>query len=235
MNIVIRIGGSVIASPTNPALINRFAAVIEKLRKGGHDMIVVVGGGALAREFIRIGDQLGLNEAAQDNLAIQISRLYAWLFTLRLQKDETGNIPSSMEKAIEIFKRKKMVVVGGMMPGMTTDAVAAYAAKEIEAKLLIKATDQDGIYNKDPRKFKDAEKIEEISYNELKGLLAKNTHKAGIHQILDPVALEILQKTNIKTIIVNGYNPQNVQDAVEGKKIGTVITEQRINTASKQR
>jgi len=77
--VVIRIGGSVIASPTNPELINEYAKLLQKLRKDGHKIVTVVGGGSLAREFIKTGNQLSLKEEEQDWLAIHVSRLYAQL------------------------------------------------------------------------------------------------------------------------------------------------------------
>lgn len=223
MLIIIRIGGSVIASPTNPKLINQYIRLLKKIRQNGHKIITVVGGGTLAREFIKIGNQLGLNEEAQDWLAIYVSRLYALLLTLKLGKNGTENVPTSINEAVGILKKGKVVVMGGLKPGMTTDTVAAHIAQKMKARLLVKATNQDGIYNKDPKKYKDAKKIAKIDYRDLMQLFEKSRHKAGIHQILDPVAIKILQKTNIKTIIVNGYNPQNIQHAIEGKKIGTII------------
>jgi len=225
MFIVIRIGGSVIASPTNPKLINQYVELLKKLRENGYKIVTVIGGGALAREFIKAGNQLGLSEEAQDWLAINVSRLYALLITLKLNETGMKDIPTSISGAVEAIKKDKIVVMGGLKPGMTTDTVAAYIAQKMKAQLLVKATDQDGIYNKDPRKYEDAEKLDETTYHDLTQLFEQNRHKAGIHQILDPVAIKILQKTNIKTIIVNGYNPQNIQCAIEGKKIGTAITE----------
>jgi uridylate kinase len=225
MIIVIRIGGSVIAAPTNPKLISQYTKLLKKLRKKGYEIITVVGGGALAREFIKIGNQLGVNEEAQDWLAIHVSRLFALLFTLKLGESGAQNVPTSINKAVEALKKGKIVVMGGLKPGMTTDTVAAYVAKRTKAQLLVKATDQDGIYNKDPRKYEDAEKLDKITYQDLTLLFEQSRHKAGIHQILDPIAVKILQKTGVKTVIVNGYNPQNIQHAIEGKKIGTTITE----------
>ena len=225
MLMVIRIGGSVIASPTNPKLIDKYVTLLKKLRKNGYEIVTVVGGGALAREFIKIGNQLSLDEGAQDWLAIHVSRLYALLFTLRLGKDGTESVPTSISAAVEALKKGKIVVMGGLEPGMTTDTVAAYIARETRAQLLVKATDQDGVYNKDPKKYKDAEKLDKITYHDLMQLFEQNCHKAGIHQILDPVALRILQKINIRTVIVNGYDPQNIQNVIEGKKIGTSISE----------
>jgi uridylate kinase len=223
MRVVIRIGGSVIASPTNPKLIDQYIKLLRKLRKDGHEVITVVGGGALARELIKTGSQLGLDERAQDWLAIHVSRLYALLFALKLGRNGTKIVPTSTTEALEALSKGKIVVMGGLKPGITTDTVAAYAAQRARAQLLVKATDQDGIYTRDPKKHEDARKLDTLTFKDLAQLLEHDHHKAGIHQILDPVAIKILQKTNTKTIIVNGHNPQNVQHAIEGKKIGTTV------------
>ncbi len=225
MLVVIRLGGSIIASPINPQRINQYVELLKQLSGDGHNVITVVGGGALARELIRTGSTLGLSEEAQDWLAIHVSRLYALIFALKLGEAGTGKVPTSVREAANALKENRIVVMGGLRPGMTTDAVAAHVAQEVKAQLLVKATDQEGIYTKDPRKYKDAKKLDKITFKKLARLLEQNRHKAGIHQILDPVAVEILQKTRTRTIVVNGGNPRNLHAAVEGKKVGTVIAE----------
>jgi uridylate kinase len=222
MLVVIRLGGSSIASPINPQRINQYVKLLKNLRKEGHKIVIVVGGGALAREFIKIGGSLSLNEEAQDWLAIHVSRLYALLIILKLGEAGTGKVPISIREAAEALKKDKIVVMGGLKPGMTTDAVAAQIAERVNAQMLIKATDQEGIYTKDPRKHNDARKLDKVRFKDLTKILEKSRHKAGIHQILDPVAIETLQKTRIKTIVVNGNDPHNLQAAVEGEKVGTV-------------
>jgi uridylate kinase len=114
--------------------------------------------------------------------------------------------------------------MGGLKPGMTTDAVAAMIAERIRADLLIKATDQDGIYDKDPKKHLDAKKLEKLEFGNLLKLFESDKHKAGIHQILDPEAVKILQKSRTKTAIVNGFKSENLLRAVRGEKIGTIIS-----------
>lgn len=223
MLIVIRLGGSVIASPTNSKLVDQYSKLLKKLRRNGHEIITVVGGGALAREFIKTGNQLGLSEEAQDLLALHVSRLYALLITLKLVENGVDTVPISISDAVKTLRKDRVVVMGGLKPGMTTDTVAANIAQEAKAQLLVKATDQDGIYNKDPRKHKNAKKLNEITFDDLTQLFEQHCHKAGIHQILDPVAVKILKRINIKTVIVNGYDPTNIQRAIEGKKIGTII------------
>ncbi len=134
-----------------------------------------------------------------------------------------GSIPTSIDEAVQRLKSGKIVVMGGLKPGMTTDAVAAMMADRMGAELLVKATDQNGIYSKDPRKYPDTEKIDALSFDDLFQLFEENRHKAGIHQILDPEAVRILQKRRTKTVVVNGFKPENILLAAEGEKVGTVI------------
>jgi len=147
----------------------------------------------------------------------------AQLFVLRLGKHGTLTVPTSVEEAARLLEKGKIVVMGGLKPGMTTDTVAAMLAEYVNADLLVKATDVDGIYTRDPKKYKDAEKLEKLSFHELFRFFEKERHEAGIHQVLDPEAVRILQKKRIKTVIVNGFKPENVLLAVRGEKVGTLI------------
>jgi uridylate kinase len=223
MKIVIRIGGSVVASPINPVLIHKYVELLKELKQKEHEVAVVIGGGSLAREFIQTAKKIGLTEEEQDKIAILVSRLIAQLFVLKLGSSGTGMVPTSIQAAIEASRKGKIVVMGGLKPGMTTDTVAALIAKRLHADLLVKATDQEGVYTCDPRKHKDAKLLTELSFNELTKWLKEDRHKAGIHQVLDPEAVKILRKIQVKTIIVNGFNPENVLLAVKGEKVGTLI------------
>jgi uridylate kinase len=89
--------------------------------------------------------------------------------------------------------------------------------------MLVKATDQEGIYTKDPKTHPDAVKLDRVSFEELPKFLAENKHKAGIHQILDPKAVEILKARRIKVRVLNGFKPENLLLAVEGKPVGTIV------------
>jgi len=200
-----------------------YVDLLKKLKKEGHEVVAVVGGGALARDFIRVAGEMGLSESDKDWAAIFVSRLFALLFVMRLGDLGCGTVPVSIDESVDCFKRGKIVVMGGLKPGMTTDAVAAMIAEKLKAGLLVKATDQEGVYTKDPDKFPEAMKIDEISFKELFTLLEENKHKAGIQQILDPVAVRILQKSRIRTVVVNGFKPSNILLVMKGEKIGTVI------------
>jgi len=223
MRIVIRLGGSVIATPVNTKLMSEYSKILKRLKAEGHTLAVVVGGGALAREFIKIAKELGLPEKDQDDLAISVSRLYAQLFAKMLGADACQKIPTNVEEAAECLKSGKIAVLGGLKPGMTTDTVAAMVAERISADMLVKATDQEGIYTKDPKAHPDAVKLDRVSFEELPKFLAEEKHRAGIHQILDPEAVKILKAKRVKVYVLNGFKPQNLLLAVEGKTVGTII------------
>jgi uridylate kinase len=223
MRIVLRIGGSVIASPINQTLIGEYADLLKALKKKGHDVAVVVGGGALAREFIQVAKNLGLAERAQDEIAISVSRIFAQLFIKKLGRLSCGIVPLTVDEAVKCVHEGKIALMGGLKPGMTTDTVAALIAEKLKADLLVKATDQEGVYDKDPKKYADAVMFEHLRFEDLPKFFAENRHKAGIHQIIDPEAIKILKRMRAKFVVVNGFKPENIFLAVDGKSVGTII------------
>ncbi len=223
MKVVIRIGGSVIASPPDPRMVDEYSVLLRGLSLMGHEVAVVVGGGSVARQFIEFAKQLSLAEEDQDKVAIGASRLIAQLLAAKLGEVGLKRVPTSVNEAIRLMRKGRVVVMGGLKPGMTTDAVAALLAREAKAELLIKATDQEGVYTKDPRKHPEALKIDEICFDDLAEFMAEDRHKAGIHQVLDPEAVRLLQRDRTCTVIVNGFKPENVRAAIEGRKVGTII------------
>jgi uridylate kinase len=223
LRLVIRVGGSVVASPFNPVLMGRYVDLLVELKRLGHVVLAVVGGGSLSRELIRTAKALGLGESEQDLVAISVSRLLAQLFLLKLGRAGTTTVPLTVEEAAGFVEMGKIVVMGGLRPGMTTDAVAALLADRVGAELLVKATDQDGVFSRDPRKFPDARKLDELSFDDLGKLFEADRHRAGIHQVLDPEAVRLLRRNRIRTVVVNGSEPENVLLAVKGERVGTLI------------
>ena len=223
MRIVLRLGGSVIASPINPVLISKYAGLLRELKTQKHEVAVVVGGGNLAREFIAVAKDAGLDEPDQDAIAISISRVFAQLLIKKLGTFACEKVPLTVEDAADCLARGKVVIMGGLKPGMTTDTVAALVAEKVRADLLLKATDQDGVYDKDPKNHSDAVKLDHLKLEDLTTVFSQDKHVAGIHQVIDPEAVKILKRHPVRVVVVNGFNVENVSMVIKGKHVGTLI------------
>ncbi|MGE5575270.1 MAG: UMP kinase [Ignavibacteria bacterium] len=223
MRLVIRIGGSVVASPINSELMSKYAGIIQIVKQQGHEVVVVLGGGSLAREFINVARDLNLDMTAQDEIAISCSRLFAQLFLKKLGEIGCNKVAVTLDEAAQCLAGGKIVVMGGLRPGITTDTVATLVAERVNAELLVKGTDQNGVYDKDPRKHPDAVKLDHLSLEELAAVFEHSEHKAGIHQIIDPEAIKVLKRKRLKLVVVNGFKPENILAAIEGDAVGTVI------------
>jgi uridylate kinase len=160
---------------------------------------------------------------AQEEIAISVSRLFAQLFLKKLGKPAFRKVALTLNDAAEGLSEGKIVVMGGLKPGITTDAVAALVAERVNGDLLVKGTDQDGVYNKDPRKHADAVKLDHLAFDDLQSVFSESQHKAGMHQIIDPEAVKVLKRKRVKLIVVNGFRPENIFAAVNGENVGTTI------------
>lgn len=223
MRIVIRIGGSVVASPINIELLSKYTDIVQTIKKQGHEVVVVLGGGALAREFISVARNLHLDMTAQDEIAISCSRLFAQLFLKKLDEKGCNKISITLDEAKQCLDEGRIAVMGGLRPGITTDTVATLVAERVNAELLVKGTDQNGVYDKDPRKYPDAVKLDRLSLEELAAVFEHMEHTAGIHQIIDPEAIKVLKRKRLKLVVVNGFKPENILAAIRGDRVGTVI------------
>lgn len=221
MKTVLRIGGSVLRSPPSAEVVEGYAKVVSDLNYEGHSVGVVVGGGPISREYIRSAAQMGLSPYQQDTIAIHASRLNARLVAMKL--GGVSSVPTSIDGMLQRLARNRVAVMGGLRPGITTDTVAAFVAQRWHADLLVKASDQNGIYSADPRVNKKAKKLDRISFEKMKEILGGD-HKPGIHSIVDPVAVSQLFESRVKLVVLNGSDPRGVAKAVHGEKIGTLVS-----------
>lgn len=221
MKVVLRIGGSVLGDPPSAKVVNAYAEVISDLNYEGHLVAVVVGGGGVSREYIRSAAQMGLSPYQQDTVAIHASRLNARLVAMKL--GGVSSVPTSIDGMLQRLARNRVAVMGGLKPGITTDTVAAVVAERWKADLLVKASDQRGVYTEDPRVNKRAKKLDRVTYEKLKQILG-GSHKPGIHSIVDPVAVERLLESRVKMVVLNGADAKGVLKAVRGERIGTLVT-----------
>ena len=216
MKVVVSLGGSLI-SLDEPEYIKEVAELIKKISEDV-PLYVVVGGGKLARNYISTARKFCNDERYLDEIGILATRLNAMLINSFLRK----KIPKTIEEA---SKMAPPVIMGGTTPGHSTDAVAAMLAKEIKATRLVIATDVDGIYDKDPKKYKDAKKLDKIHIKELRKLAGEEWKKAGESVIIDAIACKIIDEEKIETFVVNGKNLEELEKAIYGKKFNGTIVE----------
>ena len=221
MKAVLRIGGSVLGSPPAAKVVNAYAEVIADLNFEGHSVAVIVGGGEISREYIRSAAAMGLSPYQQDTVAIHASRLNARIVAMKL--GGVSSVPTSIDGMLQRLARNRVAVMGGLKPGITTDTVAAVVAARWRADILVKASDQNGIYTGDPRVNRKAKKLDRLTYERMKQILG-GSHRPGIHSIIDPVAVDQLIESRVKLVVLNGADPKGVIKAIHGAKIGTVVS-----------
>lgn len=219
--VVISIGGSILIPDLNDSVYIRQLAHMMNGLKDKVQLVVVCGGGKIARYYTSTASELGATVFQQDMLGIGATRLNAELFALAL--GASTEIPLTAKAAALKSKPGTIVVMGGTEPGHTTDAVAAMVAKEINAKRVINATSVDAVYTDDPRKNPAAKKILNMTIKELEGIVYKE-HGAGKSSVFDPMGVQIAMEHKIDIMMVDGRNIIELENAILGKKInGTFV------------
>jgi uridylate kinase len=220
---VIKVGGFAFPGRSQKTLVREYVNLLTSL-VGEHHLVIVTGGGETARAYIRVARELGVSEALCDQLGILGSRLNARLLLDGLGECAFPEIPVSVGKLKHYFASGKIVAMGGLTPGHSTNAVAAIAAETVGAELLVNATDVDAVYSSDPETDKNARKLERVTVSELTSILSKNTIMAGAYDLMDPLALRIIERSKLRTVILDGRNPANITKALQNESIGTKIT-----------
>ncbi|RLI59754.1 MAG: UMP kinase [Candidatus Asgardarchaeum californiense] len=225
MKIVIKIGGSLIqpGEEIDLELVSKYAEIIRRLKREGHQLVIVVGGGVIARKYIEAMRKLEAPESICDLLGIKITRLNAYILISAVGDDVYPKVPESLEEAISVFSMGKIVVMGGLQPGQSTNAVAALLAESIRADILVNATTVDGVYTAPPE-TPGAKKLAQVTTEQLMEIMRSSTEfKAGEYRLFDPLAILIVRRAKLLVKIVDGRNPQNVLKAIKGEKVGTTI------------
>ena len=223
MKIVLKLGGHLFPSKPAPEKISAYAETLKKLRDSGHRLIVVTGGGRIARTYINAARRLGASEFNCDLLGIEVSRLNARLFIAKMGEEAYPEPVTSLSMLLRAFETNKTVFLGGLQPGQSTNAVGILSAEAINADLFINATDVDGVYTADPEKDSKAKKLDVVRTDELLRMLLTKKLLAGSYALFDPVAVKLVERSRIPTRLIDGRNPANVEAAVKGETIGTLI------------
>ncbi len=199
---VYAVGGTVIQD--NLDRINEFAEAFPD-----EQIAVVTGAGKLNRYQTSVEG----NNGKKDLIGIKATRLHAQ--TLLTAMEEA--YPEVPERPVDVQKAAasgQNVVMGGLVPGYSTDAVAATIAELLDAELCI-ATTVDGVYTDDPEENKDAERFEEMTVEELLDITS-GSNEPGIYSVVDEAAVRIIERSKIETKIFKA-SKENISNPAEAK------------------
>lgn len=216
--VVVSIGGSILLRDDHD--VDYLGKLAELLRSAGRSgpVAVTTGGGRTARQYIRLGRELGLTEVELDELGIEVTRLHARLLAGRIGPPCPARPPVTVAEAVHELHRASPVILGGTEPGHTTDGVAALLAVRLRAARLVNATDVDGVYDRDPRRYPEARRIARMRWPEFRSLVAAGTSaEAGQNFLFDRLGAEMLARAGIPLAIVRGRDLPNLRAAIEGR------------------
>ncbi len=213
--LVVSLGGSVICSETlNVPLIKNYKLLLQDIIQTYRcRIILVIGGGRTAREYVQTARVLGVDEdRALDELGIHATRLNAELVTYALF--ELSNKEICIDPTQRVKTTKPVIVSGGWKSGFSTDTVAVEWAKTYDATHVINLTNIDYVYSKDPNKNSDAKKLVDLDWNAFISLMGKARVPSG-NWPFDPVAAAEAQKKKMTVIICNGKKVARVKRLIQ--------------------
>ena len=231
-NIVIKFGGSLLFSEggtINYEKITEFCDLI-KNDKNYDSIIIVCGGGTIARQYIKAIREFTENEILCDLIGIDISRINSRLIVANMKEFAYPQVPESFKELSTAIITSKIVVMGGLQPGQSTTSVAIQVAEFLKTARLVILTDVDGIYDKDPKVFDDAKLLRELNYDSLQKIILEMSGDkqaaAGEYRIFDAVSLQILKRSNVVVSVISGSNLDQFKKLWNNEKvnIGTTIT-----------
>lgn len=200
---------------------------VKELVEMGVEVAIVVGGGNIHRGVAgatvgmdrTTSDHMGMLATVINSLAMQDNLERKGVNTRVLTAIDMQEIaePYIRRRAVRHLEKKRVVIfaAGTGNPYFTTDTAAALRANEIDAHVIMKATKVDGIYNKDPMKFKDAVKIDKLKFMDVLN--------QGI-KVMDSTAISLCMDNEIDILVFNMFEKGNIKKAVLGDSTGTIVT-----------
>jgi uridylate kinase len=220
---VISLGGSLIV-PDNidVEFLKSFRKIILKHITFGNRFILISGGGRTARKYMDAANKIrNLHPEDLDWLGIHSTRLNAHL--IRTIFRDVAHTPVIKNPTSKIKFEKQILVAAGWKPGCSTDFDAVLLAKNLGVKTLINLSNVEYVYDKDPRKFEDAKKIEKLSWKAFRKIVGSKWDP-GLNMPFDPIASKEAEKLDLKVVIANGKDLKNLEKILSGKKFkGTII------------
>ncbi len=221
--VVLSLGGSVLIPGLEEHRLARYAAVLKEIA-GYARVYVVVGGGGEARRYITVARELGCSEAAADEVGIAVTRLNAMLLAGALGDAACPLIAGSQAEAMAFGATGTIVLMGGVTPAQTTDAVAAVLAERCGADLMVNLTSVDGIYTADPRIDPAAERLARLTPEKLLEIVGTGSLMAGANTVIDMVAAKVIQRSGIPLLVIDGRDPDNLSKALlSGTHSGSLV------------
>ncbi len=206
--------------------VRRIAEEIRAVSELGAELAVVVGGGNIIRG--ELASQAGIERTTADHMGMLATVINALALQDALEKlglqvrTQTGLTMTSVaepfirRRAMRHLEKGRVVIFGAGTgnPYFTTDTAAALRAVEIRANAILKATNIDGVYDRDPRKNPDAQRFEEISHEEAFRLRLK---------VMDLTAFSLSMENRIPIVVFDLNQPGNIRRVLLGEPVGTVV------------
>jgi uridylate kinase len=226
--IVMSIGGSLVAPEggVNTTFLSNLNTFIRaQLKSHPHrQFFLVSGGGTIARRYRDAGRSVVGHELTRDDLdylGIHATKLNAHLIRTIFRDVAHPYIL----KHYEIIRKahEPVVVAAGWKPGWSTDYCALLLCEDYDVKSVINLSNIAQVYDKDPKKFKDAKPIEKTTWKEFRKIVG-DEWEPGLNAPFDPIAAKKAQELGAKVIVMHGEDFKNIENYFTGKAfVGTVI------------
>ena len=220
--VVIKLTGNLFDKTLGGSDLKPFIDLFRSIHEDGIQTFIITGGGAVARQYISTARRLGGEEASLDELGIMVSQINAKLLISSLGDVVYPNVPSNLEDVAYAAGMGRIVVCGGLHPGQSTNAVAFLIAEKARAGLVVNASDVDGVYTSDPKTSKKAKRLARATVKQISKMLANKVADAGTYELMDQIALNIIDRSRIPTRIVQ-CSVDHIRQAVEGRDVGTLV------------
>ena len=211
----------------NTGVLDFVASEIKEIIELGVEPGLVIGAGNIFRGVA--GASKGMDRTTADNMGMLATVMNSLALQDALERTGVDTRVQSaipMQSVCEPYIRRRatrhlekgravIFAAGTGNPYFTTDSAGVLRALEIDADVIIKATKVDGVYDKDPVKFSDATKYDQLSYDQVlsQGL-----------RVMDAAGIALAKEDNKPIMVMNMTVPGNIKKAVLGEPVGTLIT-----------
>lgn len=223
---VISVGGSLIVpnGGIDCEFLSNFNALIREEVRKGKRFLLVAGGGNIMRLYRDAATSVtkGITNEDLDWLAIHVTRVNAHLLRTMFYDISHPRIIENYDYKLKNWK-EPVAIGAGWKPGWSTDYDAVILARDYKGKIIINLSNIDYVYDKDPNKYKEAKRIEKITWTDMEKIVG-DKWSPGLNMPFDPIATKLAKKLGLTVIVTNGKNFENTKCIVNGEKFkGTVI------------